>query len=231
MRRLSRLALALACLAAPVALPAQYAPNTAFASGTNPSGPWSFGWKSTPTSGFAAFGVYHYFPNFYGPGLDYARWSDGSTYGGAYYYNGTVGAGNGVVALHPGFSGEIATVRFTAPTTASYTFAGSFMYSFLTSSDAYVVLNDAMTLASGFINGGSPTLSFNLLLSLTAGDRVDFLVGTGGNGYTSDSTILDLSADEMASTVPEPASLALVGTGLAGVLVVGRRRRQRGGAR
>ncbi len=54
------------------------------------------------------------------------------------------------------------------------------------------VQHDGVDVASGFINlnGGGNTFQSNLTVVVSAGDTIDFAVGNGGNGYTSDSTAL-----------------------------------------
>jgi hypothetical protein len=72
----------------------------------------------------------------------------------------------------------------------------------------------------GAINGTGVLQSFSQTLTLAAGDRVDFAVGTGGNGFLNDST--GLSA--VISAVPEPSSYALMLVGLVAVGAMARRR-------
>lgn len=217
MLRSARLLLALAFAAAPTTLSAQYDPTTSFASGTNPGGPWRYGYKSATMGGFTPYTIY-------AAGVASARWSDGSTYGGV-YYAGNLMLGGGQVAPHPLAGGQLSVLRFVAPTSGSYSFIGAFKYSYLTTTGVYVALNDASILQSGYISSPLSPVTFSNLLSFSAGEYVDFEVGTGGNGYLYDSTLLDLNAKAVPSVVPEPASIALVATGLLGLFAVSRKRR------
>lgn len=71
------------------------------------------------------------------------------------------------------------------------------------------------------INGVGSSTSSNFTELLAAGSTVDFAVGSGGNGYDYDSTLLTGTV----TSLPEPASWALMiaGFGMVGVAV--RRRR------
>jgi len=70
--------------------------------------------------------------------------------------------------------------------------------------------------------GGAPvTVSFG---NGTTNNFIDLPAIGGSSGQLSASDIGTLSATIIATAVPEPASLALLGTGLAGVLIVGLRR-------
>jgi hypothetical protein len=53
--------------------------------------------------------------------------------------------------------------------------------------------------------GSSPDQSFSAVLTVAAGDTIDFIVGNGGNGFYCDGT--GISAQ--ISSIPEPSSLTM----------------------
>ena len=133
------------------------------------------------------------------------------------------GAGDAIVLaagqglLHPGPNGEFADVRYTAASA----FSGIFNVTFSgidragTTTDVHVLRN-GVSLASGLIGGFGQTLTYSGVLTLGAGEHLDFLVGRGANGnYIDDSTGFTAT---LTSSAPEPATWALMigGFGLAG---------------
>ena len=120
----------------------------------------------------------------------------------------------GELGFHPGRFGQYSIVRFTAPLSASFTLESDYRPLDLgTTTDVHVLLNN-VSIFDGLVNPHVP-ISFDTVLTLNGGDRLDFVVGVGLNGnYFADST--GLSAILTTSIVPEPSTLAimLVGIGL-----------------
>ncbi len=193
-----------------------------FSATNNPNGVWSYGQSATlgaPVQLYTQNGPDNVDP----PPADLLdTWNAGA--GGmfavpAVYHNGT----NGVVAFsnitylpgelgfHPGPMGEFSVVRFTAPTSGSYSLVSSYRpIDLATTTDVHVLLN-GVSLFSGNVNPNAPT-SFNDVLSLTAGDTLDFAVGNGNGSYFNDST--GISVVLTSSAVPEPSTLTLALLGL-----------------
>ena len=88
------------------------------------------------------------------------------------------------------------------------------------------MLHNNSAIVNDSVTAFAQTKGFSQTVFLAAGDRVDFAVGTGGNGFFNDST--GLSA--IISAVPEPSSYALLFAGLGVMAVIARRRRHSGDA-
>jgi hypothetical protein len=141
---------------------------------------------------------------------------------GPVFNSSTISAPSNSVNLHPGPSGELAVARWIAPTAGTYVISGAFRGNDTvgTTTDVHV-LHNATQLVNESIQGFDVTRPFSQTVFLAAGDRVDFAVGTGGNGFFNDST--GLSA--IISAVPEPSSYAMLFAGLGVIAFIAKRRR------
>jgi hypothetical protein len=102
----------------------------------------------------------------------------------------------GKLGLHPGGGGEYSVLRWTSPASTGYHIEGAFVgldSSFPTTTDVAVLHNnDGVTsLFSGNVASYDTPLPFSLDLRVSAGDTIEFVVGTGGNGYFGDATGVD----------------------------------------
>lgn len=206
-----------------------YSPATGWDFASNPSGngPWSYGYKSTVTGSLTLFDLqdssvdvttleyWHTSIATLGVGLNTSsttNWGTGSTVANPLEFN-----------LHPGASNEMAVLRFTAPTTGDFTFAGTLSGNSGagTSTTGYLVHN-TNTFLTQTVSGFNSTYGFSETRSLTSGDTVDLVVDWGSNGnYFNDSTGLYLTV----TAIPEPAALPFVAgiLGLTGLFLFRRK--------
>lgn len=199
----------------------------------NPAGPWSYGYK--PPGG--TFTVYGDSSAHFGSGT--STWSlpgqpcclmatknnTGSTY--TYPNAQSVVHPADLLNLHPGPAGERSVVRWTAPSSGTYTIKGRFQGIDTVGTTADVaVAHNGMTLFGGSVDGYGAQSPFMLTRIVAAGDVVEFSVGAGANGtYYNDSTGLaaaitfegrasrSLSLDGAGSYVEVPSSESLNITG------------------
>lgn len=203
-----------------------------FDASNNPSasGAWSYGWMST------LGGTFMLFTNPQHPLVSFYTWNSsvydpqamptvGKSIEGAAWY--TVLIEPNTLHAHPGPSGEYAVLRFTSPTAGSFNVSASFFGQDdvgPTSSDVHVRTHSG-DLFSDSISGFGPSSlkSWSSILNLAAGQTVDFAVGYGSNrSYFYDST----GMTARVTAVPEPTTVAMMITGLAGIAVRRRREKQ-----
>jgi hypothetical protein len=211
---------------------------TDFSIAANPNGVWTYGFEATIGGAFTAFPTGNGYHCCGGPLL---AWGDSGGTVAAEFYNPSAGSANlfaqanapvgpGQAGLYPGVTNEAyAVFRFTAPANNLYSLAGAFsgLDTVGTTTDVHIVL-DSLCPASVclFDNTISPTgnsKSFSIAINLTAGDTLDFIVGSGGNGNANDATALAATI----TPAPEPATWAITGLGAIVVFVARRRSRKR----
>lgn len=175
-----------------------------FSETTNPNGNWTYGYQVSPGTPLLPFTT-----RIETSGIDV--WCINSNPDAAGNVNANLSGGpvdmsgmwwdTGGIAMHPGPNGERAIVRWIAPQSViamiDVTFAGA-NYAQGATTDVHVLLNDTSVFdgtVSGFglggphgVSGSSPSQSYNGRVFAAAGDRIDFVVGPGGNGFGYDLT-------------------------------------------
>ena len=212
----------------------------------NPShfGPWQYGWSNSlgssdftlsPFNGSGG-GFDYWFRNGNPYPQDYPTLRKNSTANPINFYNGgdpNLGVNGtiypGQIAVEPGISGEIMTIRFTAPYTSTYSLIGNFeslQQQGLRgpSVNVHVLLNHT-PIYNGGIYSAYGTSNYSTSLFLTNGDTVDFGVDYGNNGNV-DSDITRIDA-RLTAAVPEMTSFGTWAIGSLLTLILAARRRLR----
>jgi len=188
----------------------------------NPNGAWSYGQLSTLGGSFTAADVAG---TGTAGGATLDSWSFSTTTfpvisklisGSLVGFNGGDGLISiGEVIMHPGPGNELAAIRYTVPSAGVYDLSGYFGAGdglgggAFGKIDGYVYKN-ATSLWSVLDTTSTHTFSLSAV-ALAAGDTIDVVVGFGSDGYTYDSTPVNLSI----TPVPEPATIAGLGLALA----------------
>jgi hypothetical protein len=114
--------------------------------------------------------------------------------------------------LHPSSGNEYAVVRWTAPVANTY-----YVSAYWQDEDPHggngatgdIVLNGTSLFSGSWANGGTAVTSGTLTLNLTAGARIDFLVGSSGD-WAFDSTRFNATI----IPIPEPSVSLFIPLGL-----------------
>lgn len=202
-----------------------------FSPTSNPNGVWTYGYETTLGGSFTVYdaeavnGGRTFWTGsnfaFGGPPADFAN------LGNTDITSGTAPLAAHSAAFHPGPNGEFSIYRFTAPTDGTYSLATTFtgLDTYGTTTDVHVLYGSTQ-LFGGNINGYNDIATYSDVLTLAAGDTIDFAVGDGTDGsYYYDST--GIAATLTPAAVPLPSSALLMLTGVMGIgVAVGKRGRK-----
>ena len=101
--------------------------------------------------------------------------------------------------LHPGPNKEVSVVRWTAPTSGKFFLQGAVEgLDLYTTTNLYVVLNSEKLVFNPTIDSYKSPLFFHHVLTMSAGDTLDFAVDVGQDGtYFNDSTGIQFKVTQM----------------------------------
>ncbi|MEP1536335.1 MAG: VPLPA-CTERM sorting domain-containing protein [Paracoccaceae bacterium] len=227
MKSVSKLAIAAILLSTSASFAATYNLSDDFSNDVGADNPWSYGTYGLGGD-YTTFSTFTQVTNVEGLGLDgyeptrfFGILQNTGT--SQVTRNGTQFFDPGAVVIHPNSNGEVAVVRWTAQEDTSLTLAGSLDPADIFSTEVgFNIFDEGTSLFSTAINSGNPNDSFSLAFSVSAGDRIDFVLDWGAdNSWVFDA--IDLSAEFVTadvSAVPLPASLPalLAGLGAFGAL-------------
>jgi YD repeat-containing protein len=192
---------------------AVYSAVADFSGSRNPAYVWSYGYRAAddkPPTLFTNRG--HPF----GAGLDSWYPTDGSCCPSVTRNNQTqsITPPPDMLNVHPGPNGEKSVVTWTAPSTGMVQIEGRFEGIDNATTDVAVLYNPKTnstsktppptTLFSGQINGFGQRAPFSLIKAVTAGNTLEFSVGSGGNNtHYHDSTGLSVTIKPIANVVDD----------------------------
>jgi hypothetical protein len=165
-----------------------------FSTVANPNGVWSYGWKTNFSSTFGLLS--QPYGSLSDNGLRIQGWILPSFGQPAVYYNSNattaiLGSGQGVVPpgtayFHPGLNNrpeQFGVIRFVAPSNSSYrveAVADSLYSGSLSGDTDFHVLKNGLEIFGVFLDAGTGT-SYSNLLSLAAGEPLEFVIGRGAD--------------------------------------------------
>jgi len=197
-----------------------------FSETNNPNGAWSYGWSSTLVSPSAPdINLYTKsgkFDDTINPIIPVDVWAGSNfPYSPNVAHNGTGSINNdhptivwqpGQFSLHPGDNGEYSYARWIAPYAGTFDIAATFTGIDENGSTTDVhVLHNGNSLFYKWINlneFGNTVLFPKTTVSVNMDDKIDFAVGYGNGAHTCDTTALSATI-----SIPEPATLLLLGLG------------------
>ena len=192
---------------------------------SNPNGVWSYGYSSGFTNpitlydrtGLAVGDEKYWFSSSVNVGNSpVALYNDGPAFN-----DGNVDYLANEFVLVAGIGGQYSDLVFTAPAAGTYSIVSSFRGAQFGVGTLVGIVENGTVIFNSSVTSVGQTVPFDTDVSLTAGETVEFSVGPGGG---LQNTGLSLTITSGVS-VPEPGTLALVATGLTGLMLARRRKR------
>jgi hypothetical protein len=206
-----------------------------FSAASNPNGAWSYGslLESGPTFTLFQFNNNGVFTGAGCPVLP--NWS-GATNGFPVVVANNTGSPESCITwtlptdtlnMHPAnIPGLDSDVRWTAPASGTYLIKGSYSALDSTTTHDSILVNGISAFSTDINYQLNKSTTFSLTETLTAGDTIDFAVNCcsgADQSFNNDSTGLQGTITASAVATPEPATLALLGTGLAAISLLRRK--------
>lgn len=127
------------------------------------------------------------------------------------------------VGVNSGLPSGATLLRFTAPSAGFYNVTGDFTLLDTSPSGVFVsVEGGSSSFAQSLVGPLNTTVAFSFGTALSQNQTLDFAVEAAGS-YNNDSTGLRATIVESSVNVPEPASLAVLGLGLLGIMFMRQR--------
>ncbi|HEY8562442.1 MAG TPA: LamG-like jellyroll fold domain-containing protein [Pyrinomonadaceae bacterium] len=105
--------------------------------------------------------------------------------------------------VHPGFGGQRAVVRWTAPVAGTFQLTGSLQRQNLIATTDLKIIKNAATPGESVIFAGSNVstyqISYNVTVTVAAGDTLDFSVGNGNGSQVSDGSSIVINIAQPAT--------------------------------
>lgn len=130
------------------------------------------------------------------------------------------GIGTLEMRLHPASNNDFAVVRWTAPSSGMFSITAYWRDDDPhggNGATGHIVLNGVALFEATWANGNSAALNSPLMLSLNAGDKMDFLLGSAGD-WGFDSTAFNATI----VAIPEPTQVTLLAMGVLMLVACGR---------
>jgi hypothetical protein len=190
-----------------------------FSTASNPNGAWTYGYEQTYNGALTLY-----------PNSNAVAWYDPSNndYGTPSVWKNTspvtsYGVLSGEVSLHSGSHNEFSVARWTSSVAGLINVNGYFGAGDIYPMSYYISENRTSTLLSDWSD--SYTKSFSLSTTVAVGDTIDFLVGVGAQSFWYGNTPVGATISfDQNTPVPEPSTMALLGLGMVGLAVCGKRR-------
>jgi len=204
--------------------------------GNNPNGAWSYGYRNTVSSTDFSLFPEMTDASWYWGTADVLMWTLPSATFSGVNKNFTGATLRSVditfpvdeLLLHPGFDGNFAIVRWTAPEDGLYHLGTTFTSRYDPGDNEIYVVVDGSSVFHDTVHGPSidpsqQSTTYTATLFLDSGTTIDFLVGEtathwlgGACGFTA-----------QVSEIPEPSTLVFLGVGAISLLGYVWRRRKR----